>query len=150
MQQRMSVQRLEMPTGTAGVWTALKNAWYVRQHLSGNILHITGDVHYGALLTPFTRTIITIHDCGMLKRGKGLKRLILWLLWFRLPMAFASAITVISTQTRDELLSVVKLPLHKIHVIPNFVDPQYQYAHKPFDRHRPRVMHIGTRDNKNL
>lgn len=150
MQQRMTVQRMEMPSGTSGVWSALKNAWYVRQHLHTGVLHITGDVHYGALFTPFTRTLITVHDCGMLQRGEGLKRLILWLLWFRLPMTFASAITVISEQTKKELLSVIKLPSHKVHVIPNFVDPQFRHSLRAFNQAKPRVLHIGTRDNKNL
>lgn len=144
------IARLEMPYGTTGLWSVLKNAWYVRRKVKGGILHITGDVHYGALLAPFTKTVITVHDCVVLQRGRGLKKFILWLLWYRLPLSFATAVTVISEQTRRELLSVVRIPERKVHLIPNFVSPDYRHTAKQFDADLPRILHVGTRSNKNL
>jgi glycosyltransferase involved in cell wall biosynthesis len=148
--KRLDVTRLEMPEGTAGLGSIFRNARYVRSKIGKNVLHITGDVHYGALLTPWTPTVITVHDCVVLQRGSGLKRLILWLLWYRLPLSFAAAVTVISEQTRRELLSVVRISERKVHLIPNFVSPEYRYTAKLFDAALPKILHVGTRSNKNL
>src|ERR1700737_4826312 len=115
-----SVRRLELPHISTGIVSVLKNAWFVARQPRTGTLHITGDVHYAALLCPFSRTIITIHDCVVLQRGTGFKRLVLWILWFGLPVRLASAITVISEQTKNELMKTVAVPEKKITVIPNF------------------------------
>lgn len=146
----VSVRRLELPYISTGIVSVLRNAWFVaRRRLSGP-LHVTGDVHYAALLCPFSRTIITIHDCVVLQRGTGFKRLILRLLWFGLPLRLASAITVISEQTKAEVLKNVAIPESKITVIPNFVDPAFVFSMRPFASRQPRILHVGTTPNKNL
>jgi glycosyltransferase involved in cell wall biosynthesis len=142
--------RLEMPYLSTNLWNVLKNAWYVRRQVRDGILHITGDVQYGALLCRSARTVITVHDCVTLQRGKGLKKFILWLLWYRLPLARADAVTVISEQTRKELLEAVTIHPDKLHVIPCFVDPAYHHVEKAFNITLPRILHVGTSPNKNL
>ncbi len=78
------------------------------------ILHITGDVHYAALLCPFAKTIITVHDCVVLQRGSGLRGLGMRILWFSLPLRSASMVVAISEQTKRELLQTVSIPEEKI------------------------------------
>src|ERR1700726_2200488 len=75
------LSRLELPYVSTGIGSVLRNMWFVARHRKSRIVHITGDVHYAALLCPFYRTIITIHDCVVLQRGTGLKRLVMWMLW---------------------------------------------------------------------
>ena len=145
-----SMQRLELPRVSTGIFSVLRNAWFVARRRRTNVLHITGDVHYAALLCPFSKTIITIHDCVVLRRGTGLKRLVLWILWFGLPVRLASAIVVISEQTKKELLKTVGIPEEKIKVIPNFVDPAFEFSIRPFANNLPRILHVGTTANKNL
>jgi glycosyltransferase involved in cell wall biosynthesis len=146
----VGVRRVELPYISTGIGSVLKNAWFVARQRRAGILHITGDVHYAALLCPFSKTVITIHDCVVLQRGTGFKRLVLWLLWFGLPVRLASAIVVISEQTKRELLKTVAVPESKISVIPNFIDPGLEFSERPFARAKPRILHIGTTPNKNL
>lgn len=151
LQQRSDqLRRLELPHVSSGLGAVLRNIWFIGRQRDHAVLHITGDVHYAALLRPFNKVIITVHDCVVLQRGRGLRRFIFWLLWFRLPMSCARAITVISEQTRDELLRTVSIPRRKIHVIPNFVNPEFRFSAKEFNEQRPRILHIGTTPNKNL
>src|ERR1700676_2732264 len=126
------VRRLELPHISKGIVSVLRNVWFVARQPKSGILHITGDVHYAALLCPFSKTIITIHDCVVLQRGTGFKRLVMRILWFGLPVRLASAIVVISEQTKRELLKAVSIPEEKIRVIPNFVDPALVFSERPF------------------
>jgi glycosyltransferase involved in cell wall biosynthesis len=146
----VGVRRLELPYISTGMVSVLRNIWFVARRRNTQVLHITGDVHYAALLCFFSRTIITIHDCVVLQRGTGFKRFVLWALWFGLPVRLASAIVVISEQTKNELLKTVKVPEKKILVIPNFVDPAFEFSERPFASELPRILHVGTTPNKNL
>lgn len=146
----VSVQRLELPHVSTGLVSVMRNAWFVAKRRIPDILHVTGDVHYAAVLRPLSKTIITIHDCVVLQRGTGFKRLVLRILWFSLPLRLAHAIVVISDQTKQELMSVCRVPETKINVIPNFVDPRITYVERKFAIDEPRVLHVGTTRNKNL
>ena len=145
-----SMRRLELPYHSTGIISVLRNAWFVARRRRTKVMHVTGDVHYAALLCPLSKTVITIHDCVVLQRGTGFKRLVMWTLWFGLPSRLASAIVVISEQTKKELLTAVKVPERKITVIPNFVDPAFEFSARPFANDEPRILHVGTTANKNL
>jgi glycosyltransferase involved in cell wall biosynthesis len=149
-QTGVAVCRLELPHVSTGVGSVLRNAWFVFRQRKTRLLHITGDVHYAAMFCLRSRTVVTIHDCVVLQRGTGFKRLVMWLLWFGLPLRLASAITVISGQTRTEILDIVSVPEQKITCIPNFVDPTITCSERRFDSALPRILHIGTTPNKNL
>jgi glycosyltransferase involved in cell wall biosynthesis len=144
------LSRLELPCVSNGITSVLRNIGFVARRRKTRILHITGGDHYAALLCPFARTIITVHDCVMLQRGAGFKRLVMWTLWFGLPIRLASAVVVISEKTRKELMETVHVPQRKLSVIPNFLDPAFAYSDRPFGRDRPRILHVGTTPNKNL
>jgi len=146
----MAVRRVELPHVSTGIFSVLRNVWFVARLRKKSALHVTGDVHYAALLCPFARTIITIHDCVVLQRGSGVKRYVLWVLWFWLPLRLAAVITVISEQTKSEVLKSVFIPGKKVIVIPNFVDPSFEFRLPPLGRQRPRLLHVGTTPNKNL
>jgi glycosyltransferase involved in cell wall biosynthesis len=149
-QLHLDVRRLELPYLTQGPLSVIRNVWYMLRHHRGGVLHITGDVHYAALLCPFARTVITVHDCGLLQRRTGLRRLAFWLLWFRLPLSLAQRVTVISHKTERELHEVISIPRHKVTVVPNFVGPQFMFTPREFSAVQPRILHVGTRPNKNL
>jgi glycosyltransferase involved in cell wall biosynthesis len=72
------------------------------------------------------------------------------ILWFGLPVRLASAIVVISEQTKHELLKTVAVPKRKLSVMPNFVDPGFAFSERPFAGDQPRILHVGTTPNKNL
>jgi glycosyltransferase involved in cell wall biosynthesis len=144
------VRRLELPHTSTGIISVLRNTWFVARQRSMGLLHITGDVHYAALLRPFSTTVITIHDCVVLQRGTGLRRFVFWLLWFGVPVRLASAVTVISEQTEAEVSNTVAASIRKMTVIPNFVDPSFAFSARSFPAQPPRILHVGTTPNKNL
>lgn len=150
IKQDWPVEKLELPKRTSSIWSVISNVLHTRSFARPGIIHITGDVHYAALLNYKNKVIITIHDVGMVLRKKGLLKFVFWLIWFRLPLPKAKAITVISEKTRHELLEQIDLPKDIVHVIPNFVNPKYEFTKKEFNSNSFRILHIGTNDNKNL
>lgn len=137
------------PYPTKGLWPRVKNvAWAVRHQ--GDINHVTGDVHYLAIGLRPDRTILTIHDCYNLERLSGLKRWIMRVFWFDWPIRHAAIVTVISEETKKQLLRFVQVPEGKIVIIPDAISPIYQPSPKPFRSDCPQILHVGTMRNKNL
>jgi glycosyltransferase involved in cell wall biosynthesis len=116
----------------------------------GGINHITGDVHYLALLLPRDRTVLTIHDCRSMIRLGGVRRRIFQLLWLRLPVACAGLVTVVSEQTRQEVLRYTGCPDSKIRLIPESVSSSLGPLPRVFQSDQPTILQVGTADNKNL
>ena len=117
----------------------------------GDINHITGDIHFISYLLKKKGTILTIHDCVALSLSKDLKHKILKFFWFTLPAKRVEYITVISEKTKYELLKYISFPEDKIFVIPNCISDNYHHIEqKNFNKIKPRILQIGTKDNKNL
>lgn len=116
----------------------------------GEINHITGDVHYLALLLPKDRTVLTIHDCRSMIRLGGARRRIFQWLWLRIPVGRAGLVTVVSEQTRQEVLRYTGCPESKIRVVANPVSSALRPMPRPFCSERPTILQVGAADNKNL
>jgi glycosyltransferase involved in cell wall biosynthesis len=138
-----------VPYVSKGIWRRIGNIVWAGRH-RGDVNHITGDVHYLALGLPRHRTILTIHDCHSLERLGGFKRWLLRLFWYDLPIRRSAVVTVISKETKRQLLRHVRVPDAKIEVIPNAISRIFQPCPKPFSADCPRILQIGTRPNKNL
>ena len=72
------------------------------------------------------------------------------LFWFWLPALFVKRITVISNFTKLELEKVVPFAKHKIRVVPNPVNDCYEFSDYNFNTAKPRILLLGTKQNKNL
>lgn len=117
------------------------------------INHMTGDAHY--ILLGFDKrniNVLTIHDCVLLRRlsKKDPRYWIIKWMWYDWPVKKADCITVISENTRQDLLEFTKVHPAKVRVIPNFIDPAFQPALPGFNAGYPVVLFVGTTDNKNL
>ena len=132
-----------------GLWRRLYNIVEAAFRQS-DINHVTGDVHFLTYLLHRRRTILTIHDCGSLARLSGFRKWILWLFWYWLPMRHAVAITVISESTKQELLKHVTCNPDVIEVIHDCVSDCFHFGDKEFNACCPRVLQVGTGENKNL
>jgi glycosyltransferase involved in cell wall biosynthesis len=131
----------------------LKRLYIVIESLfhQGDVNHITGDIHFAALLLKRERTILTIHDCVSVMYSNGLKKLLLKFFWYTLPLKKVRYVTVISEKTKAELLTLVDFPQERIFVIPDCVSDRFAYAEKKeFNAGKPRILQVGTRSNKNL
>ena len=138
-----------VPYCSKGIVRRALNCWSACRQRA-DVYHVTGDIHYAAMFLPGDRTVLTIHDCGTLERLRGIKRWLLKTFWFDLPIRRARYITVISEETKRQLQHHVSVAGEKIHVVPDVVSPVYQPYARPFNGDCPRILQIGTKDNKNL
>ncbi|HWK05457.1 MAG TPA: glycosyltransferase family 1 protein [Puia sp.] len=130
----------------------LPNIRYVKKN-QGEINHITGDVHYAILgCSRRNVNVLTIHDCVLLHRypKSSLRYWIFKWLWYDLPVRKADAVTVISENTKRELLHFISCDAAKIRVIPNFADPLFLPVRHGAENKKPRILFIGSTPNKNL
>lgn len=131
-----------------GLWLRLRILWDAFRQKTA-ICHITGDIHFIALVLPGDRTILTIHDCGFMRHPNPLLRGVLGIFWLQLPVRRARWITVVSEATRQEVLRYTGCRPDKIRVIPTIIRSHFAPVPKPFSA-EPVVLHIGTAPNKNL
>ena len=117
--------------------------------INNTIYHITGDVHYMALVTG-RNTVLTIHDVGSALKGGLLKRYYIKLFWFWLPALCVRKITVVSDFTKIELQAIIPFAKKRICVVPNPVNTSLQYSEYRFNSSRPCILLIGTKKNKNI
>lgn len=115
----------------------------------GDINHITGDIHFAAIWLRRSKTMLTVHDCGMLA-SSGLKYRLLKYFWFTLPLKRTALLTAVSEATRQEILKHVAYPPEKIHVIPVAISPGFRFVPKPFHRAKPVILQVGVTQNKNI
>jgi glycosyltransferase involved in cell wall biosynthesis len=132
-----------------GLWRRLWNILEAVFH-QGDVNHITGDVHYLAYLLDAKKTVLTIHDCVGLESLRGIKRSLLWLLWYWLPMRRAGVVTVISESSKRELLKYIPCDPAKLYVIHNCIPEDFLPAPARFNADCPRILQIGTTPNKNI
>ncbi len=123
------------------IWEAYRN--------QGDVNHVTGDIHFSAIMLERKKTLLTVLDCGMLSTSKGIKHALLKYFWFTLPLKKCALVTVISKATKDELLKYTNYPEKQIHVIPVAISPEFTYQPKVFNR-QPVILQVGTTHNKNL
>jgi glycosyltransferase involved in cell wall biosynthesis len=128
----------------------LKNILFYKKQKS-DIYHITGHIHYIALIFPRKNTVLTIHDLVILKIRKGLRRYILKKLFFDLPVKRLKYITAVSENTKKEIVFFTGCDEKKIRVIENPLQEHFYLAKKKeFNSSCPEILQIGTTDNKNL
>lgn len=132
-----------------GILRRILNALSVIR-LKADVYHITGDVHYMAYFLPVRKTIITIHDCDILDRSEGLKKWIIWFFWYWLPEKRCSGIIAVSFSTKNKLLQYLNCKPEKIRVIYNQISENYRPYPKQFNLNRPRLLQVGTKQNKNI
>jgi glycosyltransferase involved in cell wall biosynthesis len=116
----------------------------------GDVNHITGDVHFLSYLMVRNKTLLTILDCVVMYNTKGFRRYLLRLLWYVIPEKRVALISVISQATKDELLRFINCNPNKVRVIPVCISPKFLRCDKIFNSIKPRILQIGTADNKNL
>jgi glycosyltransferase involved in cell wall biosynthesis len=142
-----SFQQLIFGNQFSGV---LKNLLFFRKQ-KADIYHVTGHVHYIALVLPKNRTVLTIHDLGFLHTRKGLRRAILKKLFLDWPVKKLKYITAVSETTKKEIVKYTNCVEEKIRVIENPLgEIFFSEEKKTFNRECPRILQIGTSPNKNL
>jgi glycosyltransferase involved in cell wall biosynthesis len=128
----------------------LKNLIFFRKP-KADIYHITGHIHYLALILPRKNTILTVHDLGFLHIRSGLRRFVLKKLFLDLPFKKLKYVTAISEATKNEIIANTGCPPEKIRVIENPIQSQFLSGQKSeFNRDCPVILQVGTLPNKNV
>jgi glycosyltransferase involved in cell wall biosynthesis len=144
---RCSFKQLKYGNNTLGT---LKNLLFFKPEKT-DIYHITGHVHYISLILPIDKTVLTIHDLGILRIRSGFRRYILKKILFDLPVRRLRYITTISETVKNEIIFQTNCDESKIRVIENplpyDLSPELK---KVFNQLCPTILHIGTTKNKNL
>ena len=134
---------------STGLWLRLRDAWAARKG-QGDVNHVTGDTHYLTYFLDRRRTVLTVHDLVSLGRLRGIRRWLLWLLWYWLPVRRSQLVITISEATRTALLDSVRCDPAKVVVVHNPVSAEFLPVPAAFNAAHPRILHIGTNPNKNL
>lgn len=143
---RSAFQRVPFGNGLVGT---LRNLLSFRP-ASADIYHVTGHVHYIALVLPPDRTVLTIHDLAILSSRQGIRRFVLKKLLFDWPVKRLRYLTVVSENTKRELITATNCPEHKIRVIENPLLWGFAEDEQTFDAECPTILQIGTAPNKNV
>ncbi|MFO1000126.1 MAG: glycosyltransferase [Planctomycetaceae bacterium] len=143
------IRHFEVPCFSRGVLGRIRNCLAARRN-QADINHVTGDIHYVACLLPRRKTVLTVLDCQILTRLTGWRRALVKLLWYTLPIRCVSRITVISEETKRQLLKEVTFPADRVHVIPVSVSERFRPSPRAFDHRNPRILQVGTKANKNV
>jgi len=115
-----------------------------------DVNHITGDVHYLALFLHKRRTLLTIHDCRGMLFETGIRKILYHWFWLKIPVSRSALVTVISEQTKQEVLRYTSCAESKIRVVADPVSSGFQPAIKKFDSSKPTFLQVGTGKNKNI
>ena len=133
-----------------GVLTKLYNIVEAGSRRSRSISHIAGEVHFLAFLLPKRRLVLTILDCGMILRKRGVARAIVRFLYLTVPVKRSRFVIAISEATRKDILKYTDCPPEKVVVIPCNASSCFQPMPKEFNSSRPNILQIGTGYNKNI
>jgi len=130
-------------------WAIAIDAWRLWR-MRADVYHITGDIHYFAMLLPRKRTVLTVLDIYHYSRQlHGFKRWLYKWIWMLLPIRAAGTVTAISEETRRTIQADLGID-RDIVVIPCCVNPIFRATPKSFDSQLPVVLQVGTRPNKNV
>lgn len=137
--------------GVVAIWNNVKSIKQLLKTKKYDIIHITGTEHY---LLPFLRNenvVVTIHDLGSINNNNfsHFKQFFKSLLFIP-PLKMAKAITFISDKSKEEAKQYVELSDVHMSVVSDAVDKNYYFNKKEFNKECPRLLHLGTKLNKNI
>jgi len=128
----------------------IKNLLFFRKR-KADLYHITGHVHYIAMLFAPRNTVLSIMDVRFISGVSGLRRFVLKKLYLDLPVRRMRYITAISEQTRQEILLHTGCAESKVRTLElPLLSYIYSDSFKSFDNYCPLILQVGTMENKNI
>lgn len=153
LKKNAEVDSIELPCANyslRSMWHNVRAARNAVRKKHYDIVHITGAEHY---LLPFLRkekTVVTVHDLGFFTNHRfGLRAIKKYFLWIR-TLPLANYVTFISEKSEKEALRLVKLKDSKHSTVLNPVGKEFVPYPKTINTECPVILHVGTKENKNL
>lgn len=146
----IDIEIIENPHSN-GLLNILKAIIFFRNRVDkGDLVHITGDIHFAAIFLKTGNIIITVHDLGLYRNLSLLRSLVFKTLWITLPFKKAKYIVAISEKTKQEILKIMPSISDKIIVIPNCITIDVNKITNLKRNKKPELLIVGTRENKNI
>jgi glycosyltransferase involved in cell wall biosynthesis len=135
-----------------GIKTKFFNILEAGRRQTNGINHITGEVHFLNLLMDRRRVVLTIHDCRFMNRkaNSRLQSTLMKWLYLKAPVRQSAVVTTVSEATKVDIVRYTGCDPGKIIVIPVAVHESFQPTPNIFKKSCPKILQIGTGDNKNL
>ncbi len=147
--ENLTVSKKYLPCRRVSLLSILRNIFYARKHCKG-IVQVTGAIEYVIIGLNRSKTVLTVHDLRLCYEKNSIKKFLLNMLWYYIPFKLAKVITCISENTKAEICANYPWAKNKIRVIYDPYNKQYNPVEKEFNSENPVVLHVGTKDNKNL
>ncbi len=132
-----------------GIWNRIRIALEARR-IEADIIHITGDINFAALLLKGRKVILTIHDNGFLRLHSGIRRWVMKKVWLDWPLRNCTKVVAVSNATKMDIVTNTTYPADKIEVIHSVVPSHFKPRTKLPNNPKPVLLHIGLAPNKNL
>lgn len=139
----------QAPFGTR-IWHTLCNLLLFRKR-AADVYHITGGIHYLALLFSPRNTVLSIMDVRFMYNESGIRYWLLKKLYLDWPIRRLKYITAISEQTKAEIVQYSGCESDKIRVLelPLLVK-EVDTETSSFNADLPTILQVGTMPNKNV
>ncbi|MHB0866207.1 MAG: glycosyltransferase family 4 protein [Thermoleophilia bacterium] len=142
------VEVIEYETGARR--DTLRDIWRLRK-MRADIYHVTGDINYFVPLLPHRKTVLTVPDVGHYLFGlRGFKRRIYKWLWLQWPIRAARAVTAISRETQDNIVSHLGIMRNRIEIIECCHSAIFKSVAKQFAAECPVILQVGAAPYKNV
>jgi glycosyltransferase involved in cell wall biosynthesis len=145
----IDILRAHLPYGN-GLAGTVANLLFFKPP-EADVYHITGHVNYIALRLPVDKTVLTVHDLGILRNRSGSRRSLIKKLYFDWPFKRLKLISAISQATKNDILFYTKTDPEKVTVVHDPVDPKMHSENG--DRRAPvqlTLLVVGTAPHKNV
>jgi glycosyltransferase involved in cell wall biosynthesis len=116
----------------------------------GDVVHVTGDIHFVTLGLRRRRAVLTVLDCTMMRTPRKLPRVAYSWFWLKLPARRAARIVAISSFTADQFAALSGIERSRVDVVPVVVPDSFVPLPPAARGERPVVMCFGKTPNKNL
>ena len=119
--------------------------------MHADIYHVTGDITYFIPLLPRRKTVLTVPDLGHYLFGlHGFKRWVYKWIWLQWPIRTAYAVTAISRETQNNMVSHLGVSRNHIEMIECCHSESFIPVICPFNDVSPVVLQVGTKPYKNV
>lgn len=122
------IHRIELPCDLKSIKSIIKLLWFALR-IKEKYVHITGDIHYMAIFLFWKKIIITVHDCNHYEDLSGIRKKMMGMIWYSLPLRIADKVTVISPFAKEQLCGYFSFNHNKVVVIPNSFHPVKKNIH---------------------
>ena len=117
----------------------------------GSINHICGDINFISIFMNNNKTINTFLDFYSMRRLKGLKKLIYYIFWIKIPFFKSRKVITISNNIFNQLKNLIKVKNKKnIHIIGVSISSNFKKKIKKKFSKNPKILVVGTAINKNI